>query len=117
MRISDWSSDVCSSDLARIATSDYIDALAHHRQACAAWRAWMAETDALLTPTLPMTACKLEEVDERATPLSIFTRGGNYLGTSALSLPGGFSADGLPIGVQLLAKPFDEAAQIGRAHV
>ena len=72
----------------------------------------MAETDALLTPTLPMTACRLDEVDESSTPLSVFTRGGNYLGTSALSLPAGFSSQGLPIGVQLLAKPLGESTLV-----
>ncbi|MHA3903527.1 amidase [Castellaniella sp. WN] len=97
---------------AAIGAADYIEALAHHRRACAAWRAWMAETDALLTPTLPMAACRLDEIDENATPLSAFTRGGNYLGSSALSLPAGFSAEGLPIGVQLMAKPLDEASLV-----
>lgn len=57
----------------------YIDALAHRRQACEQWQAWMSDADALVTPTLPMVACLLGQVDENATLLSTFTRPGNYL--------------------------------------
>jgi len=59
----------------------------------------------------------MEEVDEAATPLAAYTRAANYLNACALSLPGGFTEIGLPVGVQLLGKPFDEAnvLQIGRA--
>ena len=70
----------------------------------------MSDSEVLLTPTLPMAACSLDDVDEGATPLSAFTRAGNYLDTCALSLPAGLSADGLPVGIQLMAKRFDEAS-------
>jgi len=86
----------------------YIAAMAHHRRSSEQWQAWMADADALLTPTLPMAACPLDEVDETATPLSAFTRAGNYLGASGLTLPAGLSHEGLPIGVQLLGKRLDE---------
>ena len=39
-----------------------------------------------------------------------FTRALNYLGLPALALPAGFSGAGLPLGVQLVARPFGEAA-------
>ena len=97
---------------AAIGAGDYVDALAHRRRSCEQWHAWMSDADALATPTLPMAACSLEEVDEAATPLSAFTRAGNYLDACALSLPAGLSADGLPVGVQLMAKRFDEASLI-----
>jgi aspartyl-tRNA(Asn)/glutamyl-tRNA(Gln) amidotransferase subunit A len=71
----------------------------------------MSDADALVTPTLPMVACLLAQVDD-ATLLSTFTRAGNYLGGSALSLRAGFSSDGLPIGVQLMGKRFDEATLV-----
>ena len=56
-------------------------------------------------------------MDESATPLATWTRAANYFGACALSLPAGFSADGLPIGVQLMGAPFAEATliRIGRA--
>ena len=100
-----------------ISAADYIDALERRRRACAAWIDWMRETDALLTPALPFAACPLAQVDEAIMPLASFTRAGNYLDASGLALPAGFTADGLPIGVQLLGKAFDEATllRIGRA--
>jgi aspartyl-tRNA(Asn)/glutamyl-tRNA(Gln) amidotransferase subunit A len=71
----------------------------------------------LLTPTLPITATPLGEVDESTTPLATWTRAANYLGACALSLPAGFSSDRLPIGVQLTGAAFTEATlvRIGRA--
>ena len=60
----------------------------------AAFADWMRGRDALLTPTLPITATPLDEVDEATTPLATFTRAANYLGACALSLPAGFSAHG-----------------------
>lgn len=95
-----------------VSAGNYIKALAHHRASSEQWHEWMAEADALLTPTLPVTACSLDEVDESATPLSTFTRAGNYLGASALSLPSGLCRKGLPTGVQLMGKRFDEASLI-----
>jgi aspartyl-tRNA(Asn)/glutamyl-tRNA(Gln) amidotransferase subunit A len=92
-----------------IGAADYIDALAHRRAACARWIDWMRDCDALLTPTVPMPACPVEAVDESVTPLASFTRAGNYLDACALSLPAGFSADGLPIGIQLLGRPWTDA--------
>ena len=77
----------------------------------------MRNRDALLTPTLPIVATPIAEVDEAATPLATWTRAANYLGACALSLPAGFSAEGLPIGVQLIGAPFADATlvRIGRA--
>jgi aspartyl-tRNA(Asn)/glutamyl-tRNA(Gln) amidotransferase subunit A len=100
-----------------ISAADYIDDIAARQRAGAAFADWMRERDALLTPTLPITATPLAEVDEATTPLATWTRAANYLGVCALSLPAGFSADGLPIGVQLTGARFAEATlvKIGRA--
>jgi aspartyl-tRNA(Asn)/glutamyl-tRNA(Gln) amidotransferase subunit A len=99
-----------------IAEADYRATLAARERSAAAFAAWMRERDALLTPTLPIAATPLEAVDEAASPLATFTRAVNYVGACAVSLPAGF-ANGLPIGVQLVAAPFADAAlvRIGRA--
>ncbi len=71
------------------------------------------EVDVLLTPATPTTAFALgEKVND---PLSlyladIFTVGANIAGISGLSLPVGFDHNGLPIGLQLLARAYDEKA-------
>ncbi|MGE0267250.1 MAG: Asp-tRNA(Asn)/Glu-tRNA(Gln) amidotransferase subunit GatA [Candidatus Omnitrophota bacterium] len=69
------------------------------------------DVDAIITPTSPTTAFK---VGERTNdPLSmylsdIFTISANLSGIPALSMPCGFSKNGLPIGLQILTKAFDE---------
>ncbi len=100
-----------------IGAADYIDELAERRRIAARFAEWMRGRNALLTPTLPIVATPLADVDEATTPLAAFTRAANYVGACALSLPAGFSADGLPIGVQLLGAPFAEVTliRIGRA--
>ena len=57
----------------------------------------MRGRDVLLTPTLPITALPVADVDEATTPLATFTRAANYVGACALSLPAGLSSEGLPI--------------------
>ena len=100
-----------------ISAADYIGELEERRRAAAAFAEWMNGRDALLTPTLPITATPVADVDEATTPLATFTRAANYVGACALSLPAGFSADGLPIGVQLMSGPYTDATlvRLGRA--
>jgi aspartyl-tRNA(Asn)/glutamyl-tRNA(Gln) amidotransferase subunit A len=101
-----------------IGAADYIDELVQRRRAAARFALWMRGRDALLSPTLPITATPVADVDESTTPLATYTRAANYLGACALSLPAGFSAGGLPVGVQLMGAPFAEATliAIGRAY-
>ena len=100
-----------------LSAADYIDELAQRKRAAATFADWMRGRDALLTPTLPITATPVADVDEATAPLSVFTRAVNYLGTCGLSLPSGFAGDGLPIAMQLIGAPFAETTlvRIGRA--
>jgi aspartyl-tRNA(Asn)/glutamyl-tRNA(Gln) amidotransferase subunit A len=100
-----------------IGAAEYDDEIAKQRRASAWFAEWMRGRHALLTPTLPITATPLDEVDESATPLATWTRAANYLGACALSLPAGFSSDQLPIGVQLTGAAFTEPVlvRLGRA--
>ncbi len=45
------------------------------------------------------------------------TRPSNYLGLPALSVPGGFSANGLPLAFQLMGRPFSEALLFYIVHL
>ncbi|TLM67158.1 MAG: Asp-tRNA(Asn)/Glu-tRNA(Gln) amidotransferase subunit GatA [Deltaproteobacteria bacterium] len=68
--------------------------------------------DVILGPVAPTPAFRLNE--KTADPLQmylsdIFTIPVNLAGTCALSLPCGFSGSGLPIGLQLIGKPFAES--------
>jgi aspartyl-tRNA(Asn)/glutamyl-tRNA(Gln) amidotransferase subunit A len=100
-----------------VSAADYIDLLAQRQRAIGEFAHWMGGRDALLTPTLPITATPLADVDEVTTPLATWTRTANYLGACALSLPAGFSAEGLPVGVQVTGAAFADATlvRIGRA--
>ena len=68
--------------------------------------------DAVAMPTSPTPAFKLGE--HASDPLQmyltdIFTVSANLAGLPAISVPCGFTADQLPIGLQLTGRPFDEA--------
>jgi aspartyl-tRNA(Asn)/glutamyl-tRNA(Gln) amidotransferase subunit A len=71
----------------------------------------LAGVDALLTPTTTTGAIPLEDVDEQATA-SIFTRFVNLLDFCALALPNGFTADGLPTSLQVVAPRYGEATAL-----
>jgi aspartyl-tRNA(Asn)/glutamyl-tRNA(Gln) amidotransferase subunit A len=75
--------------------------------------------DFLLTPTSPVPAFKKGE--RTADPLAmyladIYTISANLAGLPGLSLPCGFTESGLPIGLQLLGKPFDEPRLLAAAR-
>ncbi|MCM8796103.1 MAG: Asp-tRNA(Asn)/Glu-tRNA(Gln) amidotransferase subunit GatA, partial [Candidatus Omnitrophica bacterium] len=69
------------------------------------------EFDCIVTPTSPTPAFKIgEKIDD---PLKmylsdIYTISVNLAGIPAISIPCGFTKRGLPVGLQILAKPFDE---------
>ena len=66
--------------------------------------------DALIMPTTPLTACKASEDHPGLTvPRSRNTFPFNLTGVPAISIPCGFAPDGMPIGLQLVGRPFDEA--------
>ena len=68
--------------------------------------------DAIVTPTAPTTAFKLGEKTQDPLQMylsDIFTISVNLAGLPGLSLPCGFDGDGLPIGMQIIGKHFDEA--------
>jgi aspartyl-tRNA(Asn)/glutamyl-tRNA(Gln) amidotransferase subunit A len=70
------------------------------------------DVDVLLTPVAPTPSFRLGEKvgDPLQMYLSdIFTIPVNLAGTCAMSIPAGFSGAGLPIGLQLIGKPFGEA--------
>jgi aspartyl-tRNA(Asn)/glutamyl-tRNA(Gln) amidotransferase subunit A len=75
--------------------------------------------DAIVTPTAPTTAFKLGEKTQDPLQMylsDIYTISVNLAGLPALSLPCGFDDDGLPIGMQIIGKLFDEAIILRLAH-
>jgi len=85
------------------------------------------DLDALLVPTSPLPFIGLEELDGAEIMLSAATDVGqiapymffaNLTGQPAISMPSGFTADGDPVGIQIVGRPFDEATilSIARAY-
>ena len=75
--------------------------------------------DAIITPTAPSTAFKIGEKIEDPLQMylsDIYTISVNLACLPALSLPCGFDGDGMPIGLQIIGKHFDEATVLRLAY-
>jgi len=78
-----------------------------------------ANVDAVVSPTSPTTAFRLgEKMDD---PLAmylndVYTVPVHLAGLPGISVPCGFDSRGLPIGLQLIGKPFDEETLLRLAH-
>ncbi len=75
-----------------------------------AYASFFDEYDVLLLPTTAVTAPPIENMDSAAyaSKLTRFTAPFNLTGLPALSVPCGFSPDGLPVGLQIVGKAWDE---------
>ena len=76
------------------------------------------ELDIIVTPTAPTAAFKVGEKTEDPLQMylsDIFTNSVNLAGIPGISLPCGLTSNELPIGLQLLAKPFDEGGLLQTA--
>lgn len=86
----------------------------------------LKRADVFFCPVIPHSLPKLADVPvdgaepenlARAARLSNLTRLFNYLGLPAISVPCGSDSNKLPIGFQLVARPFEEAVLLAFAHM
>ncbi len=95
----------------------YLEALRWRGQALAMHVTAVSGVDAVIAPVAPMAAPTIAESDVGNSPgaeaviqrLTRFTRPINYLGLPSLAIPAGFTGRGLPVGLQLVGRSFDEA--------
>ncbi|HEV7320268.1 MAG TPA: Asp-tRNA(Asn)/Glu-tRNA(Gln) amidotransferase subunit GatA [Ensifer sp.] len=84
--------------------------------------AFHAGVDAILTPATPSSAFGIADEDLAADPVKmylndIFTVTVNMAGLPGIAVPGGLDHKGLPLGLQLIGKPFEEETLFKTAHV
>jgi aspartyl-tRNA(Asn)/glutamyl-tRNA(Gln) amidotransferase subunit A len=103
---------------------DYLSALRARRIIRREWAKVFDGIDVLVTPTTPVTATKFGDVtaDVPGGPKPLvrayldLTLPFNLTGYPAISVPCGFSKAGLPIGMQLVSRPFTESTLLRVAH-
>ena len=95
----------------------YLEVMRWRGPALAAHLAAVDGVDAVIAPVAPVAAPTIAESDVGNSPdaesviqrLTRFTRPINYLGLPSLAIPTGFTSAGLPVGMQLIGRSFDEA--------
>jgi aspartyl-tRNA(Asn)/glutamyl-tRNA(Gln) amidotransferase subunit A len=98
---------------------DYLRALDAQRRLAAELHRVYGEIDVLVTPTTPATASRIDdELSGGGVEASYarFTCPFNLTGQAAISLPCGFDSQGLPVGLQIVGRPFDEGTVLRVAH-
>lgn len=110
---------------AQLAT-DYVNALRLRTLIQAAWQEMFSGIDVLLAPTVvapaalradPFIRWADGDVEPATAAYVRLSAPANVTGLPSLSVPSGFTGDGLPLGVQILGKPFaePEILQVGYA--
>ena len=107
-----------------VLSAGYYDAYYGKAQAvrtlvCQDFDAAFKEVDLIVTPTTPTPAFKLGEKSEDPLQMylsDVFTISVNLAGLPAISLPCGFSKAGMPIGLQLIGRAFEEETVLRAAH-
>ncbi len=103
----------------------YIDALRYRGPALEAFtKAVFTKVDVLHAPCLPIPTPTIAETDVGGSPamdrtlalLTKFMRPFNYLGLPSLAVPCGFLASGMPVGMQLVGRPFAEDLCLRLGH-
>jgi aspartyl-tRNA(Asn)/glutamyl-tRNA(Gln) amidotransferase subunit A len=95
---------------------DYVNAQRQRKRFLNEFHALFRDIDCLFTPSTPITAPRIGQTEialdgvpyDTRMLTTRFVRGMNVLGFPALSIPCGLSAEGLPIGLQIIARPFEE---------
>jgi aspartyl-tRNA(Asn)/glutamyl-tRNA(Gln) amidotransferase subunit A len=110
----------------QIPAVNYLRAQQERRAFASTLTTIMRRVNALLLPTIPMPAIPVSQIDQdividgttinATVALLSLTMPFNLAGLPALSFPAGFSAQGLPIGLQAVGKTFEESTVLRIAY-
>jgi aspartyl-tRNA(Asn)/glutamyl-tRNA(Gln) amidotransferase subunit A len=90
-----------------VSAADYIEIVRRRKKMVRSAGERLAVVEAVVGPTMLTPAPRVADL-ERGEPLRLDTRLVNWLGLCAISVPCGFTSQGLPVGLQLIGKAFDE---------
>ncbi len=104
----------------------YLHALYQRRIFSNSMRTVLRQVDALVLPTLPIPAVLIEQANQEisidgvaenaTTALLRLTMPFNLASLPAISFPCGFTTNGLPVGLQVAGRPFEESTVLRIAH-
>jgi len=108
----------------KVLATDYLKAFAIIKLVRKDFEDAFASVDAILAPTVPIpapgTRVKIVEINSHVEPvrsaLIRLNRPQNVTGLPAISVPCGFTRTGLPIGMQIIGRAFDEPTVLRLAH-
>lgn len=93
-----------------ISAADYLDALRQRARYRAEFKRLMADFDVLVCASSMDPACAIDDEAEVERTYGRQARTPfNLLGAPALATPTGFSSEGMPLSMQIVGRPFDEA--------
>ena len=100
-----------------VTSIDYVQALRRRRELMAELATAMCDVDVVLTAGNPDEAPLIDQVPRwENLEKPNFTMAFNLTGLPAICVPSGFGPNGLPVAIQLAAKPFQEAVLFRAAH-
>jgi len=100
-----------------VSAADYINALRVRGKLTRAFHALFSDVDIVITASALDPACRIDDPAEIDRTYARQARSPfNVTGSPALSIPTGFSKAGLPLGMQLVGKPFSEALLYRAGH-
>jgi aspartyl-tRNA(Asn)/glutamyl-tRNA(Gln) amidotransferase subunit A len=102
---------------ALISAADHMQAVRRRRELCAEMAAAFGDLDLLVTAAQPAEAPRINAVPKWANlERPTFTMAFNVTGYPAMSVCTGFGAGGLPVSMQIVGRPFDEATVFRAGH-
>ena len=100
-----------------ITSADYIAATRHRHELQEKLARVMSDVDLLILPSTPGPAPLIKDVGSYGLfEIPNFTMPFNVAGTPALSLCNGYSVGGLPLSLQIIGRPFEDATVLRAGH-